>query len=243
MGYIEEVYRDIDFLLYIPFLFKNRRMSGGVEGVSTRQEVYKLLAINKSKKEIATSLNVSMRTVERYAKEYSDTLATSDKEATTTTEKRRRKQVAIAEIEAGATLEEAKARSGTTTDICKKLSSKRKLQQKQADFLRQLREEHKEKILQNKRDRFEINTRIKADLSVAETSKLTQEMLLMNERTEQEILESDRLDKLERFEFEKEVHKSKLKLEMLEKIAQMSDGELEELQAYFEEKEINVNAE
>lgn len=87
MGYIEEVYRDIDFLLYIPFLFKNHRMSGGVEGVSTRQEVYKLLAINKSKKEIATSLSVSVRTIERYAKEYSDTLATNDKKTTTTAEK------------------------------------------------------------------------------------------------------------------------------------------------------------
>ena len=84
------------------------------------------------------------------------------------------------------------------------MSCKDNLQQKQADFLRQLREEHKEKILQNKRDRFEINTRIKADLSVAETSKLTQEMLLMNERAEQEILENDRLIQLEKLEIERE---------------------------------------
>ena len=204
MGYIEEVYRDIDFLLYIPFLFKNRRMSGGVKGVSTRQEVYKLLAINKSKKEIATSLNVSMRTVERYAREYSDTLATIDKKATTTAEKKLRKEIARAHIVAGSSIKEVSELTRTHISSVKRLSSKEHLQQKQADFLRQLREEHREKILQNKRDRFEINTRIKADLSVAESSKLTQEMLLMNERTEQEILESDRLIQLEKLEFERE---------------------------------------
>ena len=117
------------------------------------------------------------------------------------------------------------------------------MQEKQTDFLRRLREEHKEMILQNKRDRLEINTRIKADLAVSEFNKQTQEMLLMNEKTEQTILESERLDRLERFEFEKEVHKSKLKAEMLEKIEQMSDKELEELQKFLEKKETFVNAE
>ncbi|KYM48137.1 hypothetical protein A2U04_05270 [Fusobacterium necrophorum subsp. funduliforme] len=172
--------------------------------MSTRQEVYKLLAINKSKKEIATSLSVSVRTIERYAKEYSDTLATNDKKTTTTAEKKLRKEIAKAHIVTGSSIKEASEASGISFSAALKMSCKDNLQQKQADFLRQLREEHKEKILQNKRDRFEINTRIKADLSVAESSKLTQEMLLMNERTEQEILESDRLIQLEKLEFERE---------------------------------------
>lgn len=211
--------------------------------VSTRNEVYKLLAIKTEINDIVDILQVSRRTVERYAKEYSDTLATKDKKATTTSDRKRRKEIARAHIETGSSIKEAKALSGTTTDICKKLSSKERLQEKQTDFLRRLREEHKEMILQNKRDRLEINTRIKADLAVSKSNKQTQEMLLMNEKTEQTILESERLDRLERFEFEKEVHKSKLKLEMLEKIEQMSDKELEELQKFLEKKETFVNAE
>ncbi|WP_339980417.1 hypothetical protein [Fusobacterium necrophorum] len=211
--------------------------------MSTRNEVYKLLAIKTEINDIVDILQVSRRTVERYAKEYSDTLATKDKKATTTSDRKRRKEIARAHIETGSSIKEAKALSGTTTDICKKLSSKERLQEKQTDFLRRLREEHKEMILQNKRDRLEINTRIKADLAVSESNKQTQEMLLMNEKTEQTILESERLDRLERFEFEKEVHKSKLKLEMLEKIEQMSDKELEELQKFLEKKETFVNVE
>lgn len=211
--------------------------------MSTRNEVYKLLAIKTEINDIVDILQVSRRTVERYAKEYSDTLATKDKKATTTSDRKRRKEIARAHIETGSSIKEAKALSGTTTDICKKLSSKERLQEKQTDFLRRLREEHKEMILQNKRDRLEINTRIKADLAVSKSNKQTQEMLLMNEKTEQTILESERLDKLERFEFEKEVHKSKLKAEMLEKIEQMSDKELEELQKFLEEKERFVNVE
>lgn len=211
--------------------------------MSTRNEVYKLLAIKTEINDIVDILQVSRRTVERYAKEYSDTLATKDKKATTTSDRKRRKEIARAHIETGSSIKEAKALSGTTTDICKKLSSKERLQEKQTDFLRRLREEHKEMILQNKRDRLEINTRIKADLAVSKSNKQTQEMLLMNEKTEQTILESERLDRLERFEFEKEVHKSKLKLEMLEKIEQMSDKELEELQKFLEKKETFVNVE
>lgn len=211
--------------------------------MSTRNEVYKLLAIKTEINDIVDILQVSRRTVERYAKEYSDTLATKDKKATTTSDRKRRKEIARAHIETGSSVKEASEVSGISISTALKTSSKERLQEKQADFLRRLRDEHKEMILQNKRDRLEINTRIKADLAVSESNKQTQEMLLMNEKTEQTILESERLDRLERFEFEKEVHKSKLKLEMLEKIEQMNDKELEELQKFLEKKETFVNAE
>ena len=211
--------------------------------MSTRNEVYKLLAIKTEINDIVDILQVSRRTVERYAKEYNDTLATKDKKATTTSDRKRRKEIARAHIETGSSIREASEASGISISAALKASSKERLQEKQADFLRRLRDEHKEMILQNKRDRLKINTRMKTDLAVAESSKLTQEMLLMNEKTEQTILESERLDRLERFEFEKEVHKSKLKLEMLEKIEQMSDKELEELQKFLKEKETFVNVE
>lgn len=211
--------------------------------MSTRNEVYKLLAIKTEINDIVDILQVSRRTVERYAKEYNDTLATKDKKATTTSDRKRRKEIARAHIETGSSIREASEASGISISAALKASSKERLQEKQADFLRRLRDEHKEMILQNKRDRLEINTRMKADLAVSESNKQTQEMLLMNEKTEQTILESERLDRLERFEFEKEVHKSKLKAEMLEKIEQMSDKELEELQKFLKEKETFVNVE
>lgn len=211
--------------------------------MSVREEVYKLLALKKNTREIAETLNISIRCAQKHKRTYDDTLANSEQKTNDRGEQKRRKEIARAHIVTGSSIKEAKALSGTTTDICKKLSSKEHLQEKQTDFLRRLRDEHKEMILQNKRDRLEINTRIKADLAVSESNKQTQEMLLMNEKTEQTILESERLDRLERFEFEKEVHKSKLKLEMLEKIEQMSDKELEELQKFLEEKERFVNVE
>ena len=87
--------------------------------MSTRNEVYKLLAIKTEINDIVDILQVSRRTVERYAKEYSDTLATKDKKATTTSDRKRRKEIARAHIETGSSIKEAKALSGTTTDICR----------------------------------------------------------------------------------------------------------------------------
>ncbi|MCF0161373.1 MAG: hypothetical protein HUJ88_02115 [Fusobacterium necrophorum] len=211
--------------------------------MSVREEVYKLLALKKNTREIAEALNVSLRCVQKHKRTYDDTLANSEQKTNDRSEQKRRKEIAKAHIVTGSSIKEASEVSGISISTALKTSSKERLQEKQADFLRRLREEHKEMILQNKRDRLEINTRIKADLAALETGKLTQEMLLMNEKTEQTILESERLDRLERFEFEKEVHKNKLKLEMLEKIEQMSDKELEELQKFLEEKETFVNVE
>ncbi|RXZ26884.1 hypothetical protein EPT55_07630 [Fusobacterium necrophorum] len=211
--------------------------------MSVREEVYKLLALKKNTREIAETLNVSLRCVQKHKRTYDDTLANSEQKTNDRSEQKRRKEIAKAHIVTGSSIKEASEVSGISISTALKTSSKERLQEKQADFLRRLREEHKEMILQNKRDRLEINTRIKADLAALETGKLTQEMLLMNEKTEQTILESERLDRLERFEFEKEVHKNKLKLEMLEKIEQMSDKELEELQKFLEEKETFVNVE
>lgn len=211
--------------------------------MSVREEVYKLLALKKNTREIAETLNISIRCAQKHKRTYDDTLANSEQKTNDRSEQKRRKEIAKAHIVTGSSIKEASEVSGISISTALKTSSKERLQEKQADFLRRLREEHKEMILQNKRDRLEINTRIKADLAALETGKLTQEMLLMNEKTEQTILESERLDRLERFEFEKEVHKNKLKLEMLEKIEQMSDKELEELQKFLEEKETFVNVE
>ena len=44
----------------------------GLEDVSTRQEVYKLIIEKKDNKEIAVALSISIRTVERYRKDFTD---------------------------------------------------------------------------------------------------------------------------------------------------------------------------
>lgn len=175
--------------------------------MSTRNEVYKLLAIKTEINDIVDILQVSRRTVERYAKEYSDTLATKDKKATTTSDRKRRKEIARAHIETGSSIKEASELTQTHISSVKRLSSKEHLQEKQADFLRRLREEHKARIEANKCDRLRANEIAKKKIiaTIEDTnyiSKTLQETLILNERAEQEILESDRLIQLEKLELE-----------------------------------------
>ena len=49
-----------------------------LEDVSTRQEVYKLIIEKKDNKEIAAALNISIRTVERYRKDFNSTTNDND---------------------------------------------------------------------------------------------------------------------------------------------------------------------
>ncbi|MDK4481667.1 hypothetical protein MWG07_09395 [Fusobacterium necrophorum] len=175
--------------------------------MSTRNEVYKLLAIKTEINDIVDILQVSRRTVERYAKEYSDTLATKDKKATTTSDRKRRKEIARAHIETGSSIKEASELTQTHISSVKRLSSKERLQEKQADFLRRLRDEHKARIEANKCDRLRANEIAKKKIiaTIEDTeyiSKTLQETLILNERAEQEILESDRLIQLEKLELE-----------------------------------------
>lgn len=207
--------------------------------MSTRNEVYKLLAINTEINDIVDILQVSRRTVERYVKEYKETLATSDKKATTTSDKRKRKEIARAQIEAGASLKEVAAQTNTSIDSLKRLSSREKLQEKQADFLRRFREEHKAKIQANKRERFYANSEklsiIKKEIEEGQFNRNLQIALLENEKTEQQIFELDRLERLERLEFEKEKYKNERMLAVVEKIEALNDDCLDQLEEFLEQ--------
>lgn len=201
--------------------------------MSTRQKVYKLIIENKSNDEIAEALNVTRRTVERYRKDFNSATSDSDNNATTTSDKKKRKEKAKVLIETGASLKEAATQSNTTIDIVKRLSSKEKLQVKQLDYLKSLREKYSREIAQNKEDRFYINTEAKEEiwkkLKAFGISKELQDTLKQNELTEQEILELNRLERLERFELEKAKYKDNRLNIISEELANLTDDDIEKI--------------
>lgn len=201
--------------------------------MSTRQEVYKLIIEKKDNKEIAAALNISVRTVERYRKDFNDTTSDNDIKTTTTSDKKKRKEKARVLIECGASLKEAAAESGISFNSAMKLSSKDKLQVKQLDYLKSLREKYSKEIEQNKEDRFYINTEAKEEiwkkLRVNGISKELQDTLKQNELTEQEILELNRLERLERFELEKAKYKDNRLNIISEELANLTDSDIEKI--------------
>jgi hypothetical protein len=199
-----------------------------LEDVSTRQEVYKLIIEKKDNKEIAAALSISVRTVERYRKDFNSATNDNDIKTTTTSDKKKRKEKARVLIETGASLEEAATQSNTTIDVVKRLSSKEKLQVKQLDYLKSFREEYREEITKNKKDRLNLNNiakkKIEYTLNLAEDiSKDTQKLIKMNEETEQKIFELDRIERLERLELEKNKFKNDLLIDFTEKIQKLTD--------------------
>lgn len=214
--------------------------------MSTRQEVYKLIIEKKDNKEIAAALNISIRTVERYRKDFNSTTNDNDIKTTTASDKKKRKEKARVLIETGASLKEAAAESGISFNSAMKLSSKDKLQVKQLDYLKSLREKYSKEIEQNKEDRFYINTeakeRIWQKLKEFGISKELQDTLKQNELTEQEILELNRLERLERFELEKAKYKDNRLNIISEELANLTDSDIEKILRIIEKsKEADEN--
>lgn len=215
--------------------------------MSTRQEVYKLIIEKKDNKEIAAALNISVRTVERYRKDFNNVTNDNDKNATTTNDNRRKKkEKARALIESGETIREVGDKLGLSKSVTGRLSSKEKLQVKQLDYLKSLREKYSKEIEQNKEDRFYINTeakeRIWQKLKEFGISKELQDTLKQNELTEQEILELNRLERLERFELEKAKYKDNRLNIISEELANLTDDDIEKiLQIIEKSKEADEN--
>lgn len=217
--------------------------------MSTRQEVYKLIIEKKDNKEIAAALNISVRTVERYRKDFNDTTNdnNNDKNATTTSDNRRKKkEKARALIESGETIREVGDKLGLSKSVAGRLSSKEKLQVKQLDYLKSLREKYSKEIEQNKKDRFYINVEAKEEIwkKLRENgiSKELQDTLKQNELTEQEILELNRLERLERFELEKAKYKDNRLNIISEELANLTDDDIEKiLQIIEKSKEADKN--
>lgn len=214
--------------------------------MSTRQEVYKLIIEKKDNKEIAAALNISIRTVERYRKDFNSATSDNDNNTTTTSDKKKRKEKAKVLIETGATIKEASEESGISFNSAMKLSSKEKLQVKQLDYLKSLREKYSKEIEQNKEDRFYINVEAKEEIwkKLRENgiSKELQDTLKQNELTEQEILELNRLERLERFELEKAKYKDNRLNIISEELANLTDDDIEKiLQIIEKSKEVDRN--
>lgn len=213
--------------------------------MSTRQEVYKLIIEKKDNKEIAAALNISIRTVERYRKDFNST--TSDKNATATNDNRRKKkEKAKALIESGETITEVANKVGLARSTIGDISSKEKLQVKQLDYLKSLREKYSREIAQNKEDRFYINVEAKEEIwkKLRENgiSKELQDTLKQNELTEQEILELNRLERLERFELEKAKYKDNRLNIITEELANLTDDDIEKILHIIEKsKEVDEN--
>ena len=198
--------------------------------MSTRQEVYKLIIEKKDNKEIAAALNISVRSVQLYRKEYEKDLNKSESEIKneSESEKKKRKEKAKVLIETGSSLKEAATQSNTTIDVVKRLSSKEKLQVKQLDYLKSFREQYREEITKNKKDRLNLNNiakkKIEYTLNLTEDiSKDTQKLIKMNEETEQKIFELDRIERLEKLELEKNKFKNDLLIDFTERIQKLTD--------------------
>lgn len=204
--------------------------------MSTRQEVYKLIIEKKDNKEIAAVLNISIRSVQLYRKEYEKDLNKSESEIKneSESEKKKRKEKAKVLIETGASLKEAATQSNTTIDVVKRLSSKEKLQVKQLDYLKSFREQYREEITENKKDRLKLNNKAKEKieytLNLTENiSKDTQKLIMMNEETEQKIFELNRIERLERFELEKAKYKDNRLNIISEELANLTDDDIEKI--------------
>jgi hypothetical protein len=199
-----------------------------LKDVSTRQEVYKLIIEKKDNKEIAAALNISIRTVERYRKDFNDT-TNDDKNATATNDNRRKKkEKARALIESGETIREVGDKLGLSKSVAGRLSSKEKLQVKQLDYLKSFREQYREEITKNKKDRLNLNNiakkKIEYTLNLAEDiTKDTQKLIKMNEETEQKIFELDRIERLEKLELERNKFKNDLLIDFTERIQKLTD--------------------
>jgi len=216
--------------------------------VSTRQEVYRMITEKMDNKEIATALKISVRSVQLYRKEYEKDLNKSESEIKneSESEKKKRKEKAKVLIETGASLKEAAAESGISFNSAMKLSSKERLQTKQLDYLKSLREKYSREIAQNKEDRFYINVEAKEEIlkKLRENgiSKELQDTLKQNELTEQEILELNRLERLERFELEKAKYKDNRLNIISEELSNLTDDDIEKILHIIEKsKEVDKN--
>ncbi|HBJ79741.1 MULTISPECIES: helix-turn-helix transcriptional regulator [Fusobacterium] len=177
----------------------------------SKEKIMSYILQGKSNKEIAELCNVSVRTVERHRKKVKEATSDNDKKPTTTGDRKIKKQVAKVMIQTGASIREAADMVGLPKSTVGDISSKEKLQASQLEYLKAFAAEQAERIRQNKLKRLAINEEatnaIKHEISnwkdTGRISKAAMEKLVMTEELEQLILETDRIEKLEKLEIER----------------------------------------
>ena len=177
-------------------------------------EKYELAEIdykNKMKyKDIADKYDVSLNTVKSWKTRYwsKKKVCTQNKKGVHT---KKVKEVAKTLIETGYTISEVSEQIGTPRSTIANWSAKENLQQSQLEHLKAFRDKQRERILKNKAKRLDANEvalkAIEAEINDWEEgggiSKGAMEKLILNEKLEQDVLELDRIERLEKLENDK----------------------------------------
>lgn len=160
-------------------------------------------------KDIAEKYGVTLNTVKSWKTRY----WSAEKKRKVCTPKAKKsmhtkqiKEIAKEMIIAGASISEVAKQTQVPTGTVAYWSSEYNLQAKQLDYLKEFRDKQRERILQNKLKRLEINEEaleaiyyeVRNWKETGRISKSLMEKLIMNEELEQNILELDRIERLEK---------------------------------------------
>lgn len=164
-------------------------------------------------KDIADKYGVTINTVKSWKQRYSWTKESAEKKTSVCTQNeksmhtKKKKEIARVMIEEGATISEVVEQTGIPRATVGRISSKENLQQTQLEYLKKFREEQRERIRANKLKRLSLNDEalysIEEEIQENNVGKATFEKIKLSEEIEQLIFELDRIDKLEKLEFEK----------------------------------------
>lgn len=188
-------------------------------------------------KEIAQKYGVTLNTVKSWKTRYwndekKKKVCTPNKKSMHT---KKVKEIAKEMIIAGASISETVEQTGIPRATVGRWSSEYNLQAKQLEFLKEFRDKQRERILQNKNKRLEINEEALKAIYYevmnwkenGKISKALMEKLIMNEELEQLILGLDRIERLEKLEIERAKNKTE-KIEDKKSIFIAGGGELED---------------
>ena len=188
-------------------------------------------------KEIAQKYGVTLNTVKSWKTRYwndekKKKVCTPNKKSMHT---KKVKEIAKEMIIAGASISETVEQTGIPRATVGRWSSEYNLQAKQLEFLKEFRDKQRERILQNKTKRLEINEEALKAIYYevmnwkenGKISKALMEKLIMNEELEQLILGLDRIERLEKLEIERANNKTE-KTEDKKPIFIAGGGELED---------------
>ena len=169
-------------------------------------------------KEIAQKYGVTLNTVKSWKTRYwndekKKKVCTPNKKSMHT---KKVKEIAKEMIIAGASISETVEQTGIPRATVGRWSSEYNLQAKQLEFLKEFRDKQRERILQNKTKRLEINEEALKAIYYevmnwkenGKISKAIMEKLIMNEELEQLILGLDRIERLEKLEIERAKNKT-----------------------------------
>lgn len=175
------------------------------DDMSSREKVIAYLKIGKNNKEIAELCNVSVRTVERYKKEFATN--DSDKKSDKRQNRKIAKETAKILIQEGVSISEVANQTELHPSSVKRLSVNENLQQSQLEYLKSFREQMRERIRANKLKRLSLNEEalysVEEEIQENNVGKATFEKIKLSEEIEQSIFEVNRIDRLERLELEK----------------------------------------